>query len=536
MPPIRLTFLLAVILVGFCPIPGLAQDYFFDGDAGPDEVGSYLLLDFDVPDGTTRIDVAYSYENAGDGSGGTSSPLAGLLDDVIDIGLYDPDGFRGWSGSNKSAFSVALSAEATTPSYVPGPIPVGAWQVELGVGWVNPGHMLHYAVTVSLSSDDVGPTFEPPYLVPIVLSGERRWYKGDLHCHSEHSDGAPMADVFEYAHSRGLDFVALTDHNTVSHTLFIPEYQDLYPDMLLLYGIEVTTYRGHANALGVASYVDYHGTAPGYDVNAVIDRVHALGGLFSPNHPNQPVIPLHGSYYGWGWGFPETDWSRVDSLEAINGPSRIAGTIPNPLNTLAIRRWDGLQDEGFRVPLRGGSDDHQAGQGSGPTYSPIGSPTTVVYADELSAAGIYDGLRAGRAFVMTEGPDGPEVYLSAASDDRSAIVGETIGGDDVRVSARVLRGAGMRLVVLRDGEAWRQVEDLPSDDEVVEISEPIEAPCRVRAEVYDGSILKVITNSIFVETGADDDTGDDDTSGDDADDDGSADANDAGRSESGCGC
>lgn len=59
----------------------------------------YFYVPFDVPEGTTRIDVILAYAKA--------------EDCVIDLGAFDPrdtsyptrEGFRGWSGGRATAFS-----------------------------------------------------------------------------------------------------------------------------------------------------------------------------------------------------------------------------------------------------------------------------------------------------------------------------------------------------------------------------------------------------------------------------------------------
>jgi hypothetical protein len=51
-------------------------------------------------------------------------------------------------------------------------------------------------------------------LVPMAASAGH-WYKGDLHSHSLYSDGdSPVADVVASVEAKGLDFFALTDHDT----------------------------------------------------------------------------------------------------------------------------------------------------------------------------------------------------------------------------------------------------------------------------------------------------------------------------------
>ena len=72
------------------------------------------------------------------------------------------------------------------------------------------------------------------------------WYRGDLHSHSNHSDAGQrtVAELVEAARGAGLDFVFLTDHNTISG---LPEMDaSTTPELLAAGGIELTTFWGHA--------------------------------------------------------------------------------------------------------------------------------------------------------------------------------------------------------------------------------------------------------------------------------------------------
>src|SRR5665213_3783137 len=68
---------------------------------------TYIELPFDVPEGVTRITIETSYTERDKHT-------------TIDLGLLDNERFRGWSGGNKSTFTV--SETDATPSYLPGPI------------------------------------------------------------------------------------------------------------------------------------------------------------------------------------------------------------------------------------------------------------------------------------------------------------------------------------------------------------------------------------------------------------------------------
>src|ERR671914_636952 len=76
------------------------------------------------------------------------------------------------------------------------------------------------------------------------------WYKGDLHSHSTFSDGdSSVPAVVASASSKGLDFFALTDHDNDLNGQPLHWLDPAYVvrNMVLLYGVEWSTGRGHAN-------------------------------------------------------------------------------------------------------------------------------------------------------------------------------------------------------------------------------------------------------------------------------------------------
>jgi hypothetical protein len=90
-----------------------------------------------------------------------------------------------------------------------------------------------------------------PY-APVVMVPDRRWYKGDFHVHSTQSGDASatlQANV-DLAHSRGLDFFNLSDHNTVAQHALVAAQQPSWP-VLVLRSSEITTYSGHTNGIGI---------------------------------------------------------------------------------------------------------------------------------------------------------------------------------------------------------------------------------------------------------------------------------------------
>src|SRR5690625_6690054 len=68
--------------------------------------------------------------------------------------------------------------------------------------------------------------------------------------HSADSDGEQsVSELATLATGNGLDFLAVTEHNTISHLPHLPRVGARH-DITLLPGQEVTTPTGHANAIG----------------------------------------------------------------------------------------------------------------------------------------------------------------------------------------------------------------------------------------------------------------------------------------------
>ena len=228
-------------------------------------------LPVEVPPGMAALRVELEYERAG----GT----------VLDLGCFGPGGFRGWSGSSRESFVIA--GDAATPGYLPGELEAGTWQVMIGVHRVPPDGVA-YRLTAQTATAAAAP--DPPPLAPVprdrpprrVLPARlgRRWLAGDLHTHTVHSDGGlTVSELAALAARRGLDFLAVTDHNTVSHHAELAAASRRY-GITLLPGQEVTTDGGHAGALGDIGWIDFRD-----EPDAWLDATEAAGGLLSVNHP-----------------------------------------------------------------------------------------------------------------------------------------------------------------------------------------------------------------------------------------------------------
>ena len=332
------------------------------------------------------------------------------------------------------------------------------------------------------------PTLAPqserrPYAPPPPLEVGARWYAGDFHVHSRESGDArpPIDEVLDFAASRGLDFVLLSEHNTNSQLSLYDAAQAEHPDVLLLPGVEFTTYGGHANAIGTTEWVDHRIGVRGATIEDAIRNVHDQGGLFSINHPLLHVGDL---CIGCGWDHP-VDPTQIDAVEIRTG------IVPG------VSFWEDLVAQGSHAAALGGSDDHRAGRDLGGLDSPIGTPTTMVYARELSVEAILQGVRDGRTVVKIDGPQGPmiETELTGPRD------GDTVSATQSTLRATVTGGDGTTLRVIRNGEIVEEVA-VGGDPFVheFETEAPSEGEDRYRHELVDGAKRAlVVTSYVWLE-------------------------------------
>jgi hypothetical protein len=497
-----------------CPGDAMQRTLTVTGEFGDDLQGSYVLVPFDVPAGTTSVRVKYCFDQP-------DSPTSSQLRHTLDLGLYEPRAggsgvwgereFRGWGGSSHPDVTITPEgfsteqqytarprghvAGRTTRGFRPGPIPAGQWAAELGVAAVVPQSegdsdgAVEWRVDVELRRD---PTFaDEPYTPAPYDSRPARpgpgWFAGDMHVHAEHSSlgDATNREVFGYAFGAppdgaGLDFITLSDYVTDTGWGEIGRLQAAHPGRLVVRSSEVITYRGHTNNHASLRYVDYR-TGPIYEQRPdgavalhtaarspqhIFDRVHAAGGFTQVNHPTifpSEVPGFAGLCRGCPWDYAdsETDWRKVDAYEVHTGPAGLQQPPgnepgPNPFTPAAIQEFDRLRAEGYRITAVAVSDSHHAGRTpSGVTQSPIGEGTTVVYAPELSERGIREGIEAGHAFVKLFGADSPDLRLTAVAGDRNAMMGDGLESESAQFEARVIGGVATanprQLVVYHDG-------------------------------------------------------------------------------------
>lgn len=451
-----------------------------EGDVPSDGL-DHFFVDFDVPAGTKEIEIAH--DDLSDAN-------------ILDFGLYDTKGYRGWGGGTSEP--TIVGEQAASRAYVAGPIEPGTWRVVVGKAKVV-ASPARYKITIDLrTAPTLPPTVRTPYKAPSARKVETRYYAGDFHVHSrESTDAKPtLAENIALAKSRGLDFIEISDHNTITQLEFFGGDQEKEPSFLLLPGIEFTTYKGHANAVGATQWVDHKIGQPGVTIGGAVDAIRAQGAIFSINHP---VLDLADICIGCAW-LHDVDPQKIGGVEIGTVALSKGATI---FSARAIAFWDALLDKGVHVAPMGGSDDHRAGKIDGAVQGAIGGPTTLVRARELSVDGILEGVRKAATVVKLEGPEDPMVELEAAPARGAAAVafaGDTVNVKSIFLRARVTGGNGQLLRFLENGKPVGEPIAITSDPFVYEqiVTAREGAEVRWRAEALVEEKPRTVTSHIWL--------------------------------------
>ena len=219
-----------------------------------------------------------------------------------------------------------------------------------------------------------------------TLTPPTAFSRADLHMHTNLGDGwASPAKVIEVAIARGLDLIAVTDHDHVEGAKRVADLLEKgdYP-LHMITGVEVSTRQGHLLGLFVKK-------APRHlrSVEESIDAIKEQGGLVIVPHPFGRLVP-------------SLSRARIESLlakgYAIDG---IEIFNPSPANS-SMRAAVRAANQEWKLAETGSSDAHFWQHiGSAYTLFPGHSP------EDLRSAILERSARSG-------GQELPTVRLSPA--------------------------------------------------------------------------------------------------------------------------
>jgi predicted metal-dependent phosphoesterase TrpH len=186
----------------------------------------------------------------------------------------------------------------------------------------------------------------------------------DLHIHTTASrDGeSDVGEILRIAAERGLDAIAITDHDTVEASRRAAE---MGSPVLVIPGIEVSTLQGHLIVLGVTETIPR-----GLSFTESVSMARKMGGVVVLPHP----------FHIWRHGAARRQkdaLNLVDAVEVFN--SRYITGSANKKAAYVARK--------LKKPMVAGSDAHNA------RY--VGYGRTMIDADN-DVASILEAIRSGR--------------------------------------------------------------------------------------------------------------------------------------------
>jgi hypothetical protein len=255
----------------------------------------------------------------------------------------------------------------------------------------------------------------------LLKDGEGRFFRGNLHCHSNRSDGLlePQEVVGAYRDA-GYDFICLSDHFEDEYGWQITDTRPFRDaDFTTIVGAELSSGPwAERNTYWVTAAglpVDF-GPPPAGDHAEAITRARETGAFVVMLHPGLNNLPL-----ATADGLPGLN--AVHAIEVYNHNGAMAA-IPDGANGAYM--LDGLLEKGHEVLVNAGDDAH------------FGHPRdrfggwVEVHCERLDPQALLDSMKAGR-YYSTQGPSLRELIVDGerlrVETSEAYAISLTTGGD-----------------------------------------------------------------------------------------------------------
>lgn len=247
------------------------------------------------------------------------------------------------------------------------------------------------------------------------------YYAIELHSHTNHSDGGfTTEELLGSAKDFGYVILTITDHNTVAPYKEWEKNRHWSGELLVIPGIEWTTYFGHMLVIGSKQMVDWR-KAERDAIDSRIRKIKDSGGIVGIAHPFSIGSPI---CTGCRWEFEVQDYDNVDFIELWN---RV-----NPdesfRSRLAYEMWTDLLKKGHRISCSAGRDWHRA-------ESEMDN-TALMYIGlyELTEDGVKESLGNGNFYITL----GPRLQMQIEQNERLHHLGQELYGEAKGKKGRLL--------------------------------------------------------------------------------------------------
>ncbi|MEO8663862.1 MAG: CehA/McbA family metallohydrolase [Ignavibacteria bacterium] len=201
-------------------------------------------------------------------------------------------------------------------------------------------------------------------------------YSGSIHMHSKFSDGSgTVEEIARYACESGLDFIILTDHNTLKAKE--KGFEKWYGDTMLIVGYEVndSKNKNHYLVFGTDKVIGTYDKLADGDLGChmpaveYVKEIKKQGGIGFLAHPHEVRndLPEHPAYPWTAWESEDFTgieiWNHMSEwTEGLNESNKLQRFI-HPLKSIVappevtLKKWDELNLK-RKVVAIGGIDAH----------------------------------------------------------------------------------------------------------------------------------------------------------------------------------
>jgi len=252
----------------------------------------------------------------------------------------------------------------------------------------------------------------------VVRSGVPRILWGDLHGHSQLSDGTGSPDdYFWYARDvAALDVVSLTDHDHWG-IRFLDESPEMWQSIreaatrydaaekfVTILGYEWTSWlHGHRHVL-------FFGEEGGEVLSAMDEAYQTPALLWEALAGREAVTMAHHSAGGpvsTNWSYvPDPQMEPVTEIVSVHGSSEAEDAPRSIYSPVAGNFVRDVLDRGMQFGFIGSGDGHDGHPGLAHLGAPSGG-LAAIFSEELSRDGVLDALRARRVYAT----NGPRIWL-----------------------------------------------------------------------------------------------------------------------------
>jgi len=246
----------------------------------------------------------------------------------------------------------------------------------------------------------------------VLISSNKKYLRGDFHSHTNYSDGELLFNnIGEVLEDRKMDFVAITEHNSIA-------FHHNSKGMPIVQALELTLPTGHLNIHGLQKREvitkDFMNTVlDSFNPNLVMKNGSLATGSFLDGdkvdinriltrYKDCNISINHMFLEPWHFTMNTLDLALVNTIEVICDPTYEGS---DRANAKAVAFLDFLWNKGHRIYGIGGSDSHFGLNGyykNQSLPSVYADPSTYVYNTNpgaMTMGDIVDEVKSGHTYV-----------------------------------------------------------------------------------------------------------------------------------------